>query len=49
MATAGDTQVGSVLIASFTGVARSSSTKTLDIVNGGAVAVAAWSLPKSAG
>ena len=49
MAAAGDTRVGTVLIAPHTGAARSSSAMNLDIVSGGAVAVTAWSLPKSAG
>jgi hypothetical protein len=46
---AGDTRVGTVLVAPYTGAARSSSAISLDIGNGGVAAVTAWSLPKSAG
>jgi hypothetical protein len=49
MAGAGDTRVGTVLVAPFSGAARSSLAMGLDVVNGGYVAVTAWSLPKSAG
>lgn len=46
---AGDTRVGTVLVAPFTGAARSRSTISLDIGNGGVAAVTAWSLPTSVG
>jgi hypothetical protein len=49
MAGAGDTRVGPVLVAPFSGTARSGLAMGLDMVNGGYVAVTAWSLPKSAG
>ncbi len=49
MAGAGDTRVGTVLVALFPGAVRSSLAMDLDMVNGGYVAVTAWSLPKSSG
>jgi hypothetical protein len=49
MAGAGDTRVGTVLVAPFSGAARSSLAMDLDMVNGGYVAVTAWSLPNSVG
>ncbi|MDQ0755132.1 DUF4232 domain-containing protein [Arthrobacter sp. B3I4] len=44
MAGAGDTRVGTVLVAPFSGVARTSLPADLDVVSGGHVAVTAWSL-----
>jgi hypothetical protein len=49
MAGAGDTRVGTLLTAPYAGATRQSSAITLDIVNGGAVAVTAWSLAQPAG
>lgn len=48
MAGAGDTRVGTVLVAPFPGAARTSLPADLDVVNGGYVAVTAWSLAKPA-
>lgn len=47
MAGAGDTRVGTMLVAPYTGAVRSSSAISLDIVNGGAVAVTAWGPAKA--
>lgn len=48
MAGAGDTHVGTLLAAPYAGAARQSSAISLDIVNGGAVSVTAWSLRQPA-
>lgn len=49
MAGAGNTRVGTILVAPFAGVAGSSLPADLDVVSGGYVAVTAWSLARSAG
>lgn len=48
MAGAGDTRVGTILVAPFSGVPRTSLAADLDMVSGGYVAVTAWSLAKPA-
>ena len=48
MAGAGDTRVGTILVAPFSGVPRTSLPADLDMVSGGYVAVTAWSLAKPA-
>ncbi|WP_186467077.1 DUF4232 domain-containing protein [Arthrobacter sp. UKPF54-2] len=48
MAGAGDTRVGTILVAPFAGVPRTSLPADLDMVSGGYVAVTAWSLAKPA-
>ena len=42
MAAAGDTRVGSMLVAPYAGTLRQKSTVDLDIIDGGTVSVTAW-------